>query len=68
MNNRVETLRLYALSLGRPDSIKRLQEGLRQQEENGDIRIVYMDDDEARIQYINPTWARVLGSSRGLVQ
>lgn len=62
-----ETLRLDRIS-AQPDSVRRLQDGLRRYERNGDIRIVYMDDVEARIQYLNPTWARVLGNVRGVVQ
>jgi hypothetical protein len=61
----VETLRLQLLARGDDLYLSRVQNLLREQEADGDIYIVYMDDEVAHIQYLNPTWARVLSSADG---
>jgi hypothetical protein len=61
----IETLRLQMMANGDPLYLSRVQGLLREQEANGDIRIVFMDDEIARIQWLNPVWARVLSGATG---
>jgi hypothetical protein len=59
----INTLRLQMMAKGDRLYLSRMQSMLREQEANGDIRIVFMDDEIARIQYLNPVWARVLSGA-----
>lgn len=61
----IQTLRLKMMARGDAGYVVRMQRMLREQEANGDIRIVFMDDEIAKIQYLNPVWARVLSSAEG---
>lgn len=63
----IDTLCLQHLAQGDAVYLSRLQNLLREQEANGDISILFMDDEIARVQYLNPAWARVLLNSSGVV-
>lgn len=66
MSYPIDTLRLQMLANGDPERLSRLHQYIRSQEANGDIRIVFMDDEIAQIQYLNPAWARVLMGTGGV--
>jgi hypothetical protein len=61
----VNTLRLQTLAQGDRLYLSRVQDLLREQEANGDIHILFMDDEIAKVQFLNPTWARVLSGANG---
>jgi hypothetical protein len=65
MSRPIDTLCLQSLAKGDPIYLSRMQGLLREQEANGDIQILFMDDEIARVQFLNPAWARVLSGANG---
>lgn len=63
MSKCIEVIRIAMLADGDPLRVAQFQEMLREQEANGDIRILSMDDEIARTELLNPVWARVFGGS-----
>lgn len=66
----IETIRLGMLAEHHGDIryVAQLQEMLRAQEANGDIRIVFMDDEIATIETLNPVWARLFSDDERKAQ
>lgn len=62
----IETIRLAMMARGDTDYVTRIQRKLREQEVAGDIRIVFMDDEVAKIQCLNPAWVRVMRDAEGV--
>lgn len=56
-------IRLEMMARGDARYIGRMQAALRAEEANGDIFILYMDDEIARIVNRNPVWVRVLSDA-----
>lgn len=67
MTDHIEIVRLSMMVDGDAEYLRRLQEGLRGQELIGNIRIVFMDDELAKIKFLNPALARALSSHCGRV-
>ena len=65
MTDHIDIVRLSMISRGDDACLRRIQHGLRMQEEDGDIRIVFMDDEIAKIQFLNTALARVFSGNGG---
>lgn len=65
MSGPIETIRIGMMAGGDTEYVARVKRLLSMWQASGDVRIISMDDETAKIELINKAWARTFGGDGG---